>query len=131
MAGPSRDAILAHWLISTVTDLPQVSGDPQPAPLVQLTAIDQTGSSGRFDLVFGPLGRVALRRHVLARLPQTSWGGLPRRLNALSSAPFNLIAELERDGHETVEARALLETFEELQAQHIADRDRLRREVND
>jgi hypothetical protein len=39
-----------------------------------------------------------------------------------------LIAELERDGHDTVQARELLVQFEGLQVMHVADRDRLRRE---
>ena len=40
-----------------------------------------------------------------------------------------LVAELERDGHDTSQARALLVQFEELQALHISNRDRLRREL--
>lgn len=35
-----------------------------------------------------------------------------------------IIAELERDGHDTKVARGLLATYEEMQAMHIADRDR-------
>ena len=41
-----------------------------------------------------------------------------------------LVAELERDGHDTAEAIRLLTSFEELQVLHIADRDRLRRELD-
>jgi hypothetical protein len=40
-----------------------------------------------------------------------------------------LIAELERDGHDTASARQLLEQFEKLQEMHIADRDRIQREL--
>jgi hypothetical protein len=40
-----------------------------------------------------------------------------------------LVARMEHDGHETGMARALLRRFEELRAIHIADRDRLRREM--
>lgn len=40
-----------------------------------------------------------------------------------------LIAKLEKDGHDTTAAAALLLQFEELQALHIADRDRLRQEL--
>lgn len=40
-----------------------------------------------------------------------------------------LLRELERDGHDTSAARALLGSFEELQALHLADRDRLRAEL--
>ena len=43
----------------------------------------------------------------------------------------DLVAELERDGHETGMARALLQKFEELLAIHKADRDRLRHEVQE
>jgi hypothetical protein len=41
-----------------------------------------------------------------------------------------LIATLERDGHDTTDAVALLTSFSELQAIHIADRDRLLRELD-
>lgn len=40
-----------------------------------------------------------------------------------------LVSELGRDGHDTVRAVELLQQFEELQALHIADRDRLRGEL--
>jgi hypothetical protein len=42
-----------------------------------------------------------------------------------------IIAELERDGHEALATKAkdLLRLFEEVQAQHVADRDRYRREL--
>lgn len=40
-----------------------------------------------------------------------------------------LIAELERDGHDSRTARDLLGTLKESLALHIADRDRLRREL--
>ncbi len=36
-----------------------------------------------------------------------------------------LIAELERDGHDIAVARKLLSEFEKLQAMHDADRDRI------
>jgi len=42
---------------------------------------------------------------------------------------FDLIAELQRDGHDTTEAKALLKKFEELQVMHLNDRDRLLREL--
>lgn len=41
----------------------------------------------------------------------------------------NLIADLDRDGHDTTDARALLRQFEELQELHVADRGRLRQEL--
>jgi hypothetical protein len=36
-----------------------------------------------------------------------------------------IVAELERDGHDPIDAGKLLAQFEELQAMHVADRDRL------
>lgn len=40
-----------------------------------------------------------------------------------------LVGRLERDGHDIGRASALLVQFEELQAMHVADRDRLRCEL--
>jgi Spy/CpxP family protein refolding chaperone len=40
-----------------------------------------------------------------------------------------LVAEMERDGHDTAQSRALLKQFEELLALHVADRDRMEREL--
>lgn len=40
-----------------------------------------------------------------------------------------IVAKLEQDGHDAEEALKLLAQFEELQALHIADRDRLRKEL--
>jgi hypothetical protein len=42
-----------------------------------------------------------------------------------------IIAELERDGHDTTRACASLTEFEELQAMHVAERDRLLRELHE
>jgi hypothetical protein len=42
----------------------------------------------------------------------------------------DIIAELERDGHDTKQARDLLRVFEETQVSFVADRDRLRSEVS-
>jgi hypothetical protein len=41
----------------------------------------------------------------------------------------DLIVKLERDGHDTVHARRLLIQFEELQALHIAARERLQAQL--
>jgi arginine repressor len=41
-----------------------------------------------------------------------------------------LVAELEQKGHDTTEAKRLLAEFEELQVMHLADCDRLRRELD-
>jgi len=40
-----------------------------------------------------------------------------------------LVAELARDGHDTGTARAVLGTFEELLAAHVADRERITKEL--
>ena len=40
-----------------------------------------------------------------------------------------LIAELERDGHNTSLAQELLATFEQIQKLHVAGRDRLAKEL--
>jgi hypothetical protein len=40
-----------------------------------------------------------------------------------------IVAELERDGHDASSARELLDVFEQTQATHMADRDRLRKEL--
>lgn len=42
-----------------------------------------------------------------------------------------IVSELERDGHDAGQARELLRTFEELQLQHEAHRDRLLAEVRE
>ena len=42
----------------------------------------------------------------------------------------DLIAELQRDGHETATAVELLRTFEQSQANHIENRDRIRAELS-
>jgi len=68
----------------------------------------------------------AARTEDVARALSSSWGHVARCEKNLSRQ-----LELERDGHDTVMAKALLVQFEELQAVHIADRDRLRREVGE
>ena len=42
---------------------------------------------------------------------------------------FRLIAKLQRGGHDTAKARAILDQFEDLQEMHIADRGRILREL--
>jgi hypothetical protein len=42
-----------------------------------------------------------------------------------------IIAQLERDGHDTASARAFLREFEQLQAMHIAEREQLLRELSE
>jgi len=44
---------------------------------------------------------------------------------------MRIIAELDRDGHDATAARQLLVQFEELLQLHAADRDRLRRELDE
>lgn len=45
--------------------------------------------------------------------------------NRVVTRQRRLVSKLEADGHDTREAQALLARFEDLQALHIADRDRL------
>jgi hypothetical protein len=40
-----------------------------------------------------------------------------------------IIAELDRDGHDTAHAKALLDTFEQSYALTVADRNRLREQL--
>ena len=40
-----------------------------------------------------------------------------------------IIAELERDGHDATTAKELLRTFEEVQAMHVGDVNRLTKEL--
>jgi hypothetical protein len=42
-----------------------------------------------------------------------------------------VIAQLERDGRDTASARTFLHEFEQLQARHIAERERLLRELSE
>jgi hypothetical protein len=50
--------------------------------------------------------------------------------NRVITRQRQLIDELEADGHDTRQALALLAQFENLQALHLADRDRLIDELN-
>jgi hypothetical protein len=43
----------------------------------------------------------------------------------------DIIAELERDGHDSAKARDLLRVFEEAQDLHITHRDQLQKELGD
>jgi Spy/CpxP family protein refolding chaperone len=47
------------------------------------------------------------------------------------SSQLSLIERMQRDGHDVTAARQLLEQFEEIQALHIVDRDRLRAELDE
>jgi hypothetical protein len=40
-----------------------------------------------------------------------------------------LVAQMEREGHDTTVANRLLRRFEEMLCMHIADRERLRKEL--
>ena len=42
-----------------------------------------------------------------------------------------LVAKMEQEGYDTCEARASLALFKEMQELHVADRDRLRKELVD
>ena len=40
-----------------------------------------------------------------------------------------IVADLERDGHDSAMARALLQQFQQLLDLHVADRDRIRKQL--
>ena len=40
-----------------------------------------------------------------------------------------IISELERDGHDSLTARDLLDTLKSMQLEHVAHRDRLEKEI--
>ena len=42
-----------------------------------------------------------------------------------------LVADFERDGHDTTEARKLLATLEEIEEMHIRERERISRELKE
>jgi hypothetical protein len=44
-------------------------------------------------------------------------------------AQRRIVAELEKNGNDSTQARLLLKDFEQLQEKHLADRDRLKREL--
>ena len=44
---------------------------------------------------------------------------------------IEIVSQLEGQGHDATQARALLKQFEDLQALHVADRDRLRKELEE
>ena len=50
--------------------------------------------------------------------------------NRVITRQRQLINQLEADGHDIRAARSLLARFEDLQASHLADRDRLIKEIS-
>jgi uncharacterized pyridoxal phosphate-containing UPF0001 family protein len=44
---------------------------------------------------------------------------------------WELIGKLQRGKHDIAKARAILDQFEELQAMHVADRERILRELSE
>ena len=50
--------------------------------------------------------------------------------NRVITRQRQLINQLEAGGHDTRAAQSLLDRFEDLQASHLADRDRLIKEIN-
>ena len=69
--------------------------------------------------------RAAIERHLAQAECAFALG--PRHLDRQRGR----LVELERDGHNTVQAKEPLVTFEESLALHIEDRDRLRNELTD
>jgi len=43
----------------------------------------------------------------------------------------DIVAERERDGHDTATSKQLLDQFEQLYRMHVADRDRLEKELDE
>ena len=69
------------------------------------------------------MDRVTLERHLALADAHVAEG------HRLVENQRELIKRLDQDGHDTFTARTLLATFEEVQQMHIADRDRLSKEL--
>jgi len=65
------------------------------------------------------IGREALLDHLAMAERHIAQGA------AIIDKQKSLILELERDGHDTYQSRALLRQFEDVQQLHVADRTRL------
>ena len=73
----------------------------------------------------GPMDQEMLKRHLAEAEEHIATG------DKNIARQRDLIAQLERDGHDTASARTFLHEFEQLQAQHIAERERLLRELSE
>jgi hypothetical protein len=71
----------------------------------------------------GAMDRAVWQEH----LAQTEWHIVEAEKRVARQR--EIVAELERDGHRATAARGLLAAFERLLAMHLADRQRLRREL--
>jgi hypothetical protein len=72
----------------------------------------------------GPMDQEMLKRH-LAEAEEHATG------DKNIARQRDVIAQLERDGRDTASARTFLHEFEQLQARHIAERERLLRELSE
>jgi uncharacterized coiled-coil protein SlyX len=71
----------------------------------------------------GAMDRAVWQEH----LAQTEWRIVEAEKRVARQR--EIVAELERDGRRATAARGLLAAFERLLAMHLADRQRLRREL--
>jgi arginine repressor len=71
----------------------------------------------------GPIDRFTLEQHLAQAREHIAIG------EKNIARQTEIVADLERDGHDVTAARQLLAQFEELQALHIADRNRLEKEL--
>jgi hypothetical protein len=72
-----------------------------------------------------PMDREMLKRHLALAEEHIATG------EKNIARQRDLIAQLERDGHDTASARTFLREFEQLQALHIAERERLLSELSE
>jgi hypothetical protein len=71
------------------------------------------------------MDREMLKRHLAEAEEHISTGGKN------IARQRDVIAHLEREGRDTASARTFLNEFEQLQARHIAERERLLRELGE
>jgi hypothetical protein len=72
-----------------------------------------------------PMDREMLKRHLALAEEHIATG------EKNIARQRDLIAQLERDGYDTASARTFLREFEQLQALHIAERERLLSELSE
>ena len=73
----------------------------------------------------GPMDQEMLKRHLAEAEEHIATG------DKNIARQRDLIAQLERDGRDTASARTFLHEFEQLQARHTAERERLLRELSE
>src|ERR1700720_3425651 len=73
----------------------------------------------------GAMGRAMILRHLTRARERVAQGERHLKLQQ------QIVDVLQRDGRNAPHARKLLQKYQELQARHIADRDRLERDLSD